>query len=227
LEADLFINVPKLKTHKKTGVTLSLKSCIGLTNCKYWLPHYTAGAPPYGDEYPVRPSAWTRTKQQLTRFPLPGGHSGILRAPKLSAHQPWMEGCWHGNNTLWRTIADLNRIVYHADAEGRLHDTPRRVCLSIVDGITAGEGEGPLGADPKPVGVLIGGMHPIATDVVAARLMGIDPMRINHITHTQRCSELPLPWPAKIQVSPEEATDLVIPFRLPLSWEPLLAEHSA
>ena len=45
LGADAVINIPKLKTHKKSGVTLALKSCIGLTNEKYWLPHYTEGSP--------------------------------------------------------------------------------------------------------------------------------------------------------------------------------------
>ena len=56
LDADVVINIPKLKTHKKSGVTLALKSCIGLTNEKYWLPHYTVGTPAEsGDEFPFPP----------------------------------------------------------------------------------------------------------------------------------------------------------------------------
>ena len=224
LEADLVINVPKLKTHKKTGVTLSLKGVIGLTNRKYWLPHYTAGAPPQGDEYRTRPSVLARAVHQLSRLPLPGGHSLILRAPKVGVqpHQ-WFEGCWHGNQTLWRTIADLNRILFYADAEGRLHTTPQRRYLSLIDGIIGGEGEGPLGADPKPSGVLIAGRHPLATDVAATRLMGIDPLRINHLTHLSRLDALPIPMPRDISIRPQDAAALQIPFRLPESWSPLLA----
>ncbi len=228
LDADLVINVPKLKTHKKTGVTLSLKSVIGLTNRKYWLPHYTHGAPPVGDEYPQTPSAVRRAMQQLTRFPLPGGHSGILRAPKRVAPPPvWIEGCWHGNQTLWRTIADLNRILFYADAAGRLHDTPRRRYLSLIDGIIGGEGEGPLGAEPIRNGVFVAGLHPVATDIVATRLMGIDPTRINHITHLRRLAALPIPTPDHLSVRPDGADELVMPFRLPQSWEALLAPARA
>src|SRR5581483_3467941 len=70
LDADVVINIPKLKTHKKSGVTLALKSCIGLTNEKYWLPHYTAGSPAEdGDEYPFRPPLKVRIENQLQRFP--------------------------------------------------------------------------------------------------------------------------------------------------------------
>ena len=62
LGADAVINIPKLKTHKKSGVTLALKSCIGLTNEKYWLPHYTAGTPAEdGDEFPFWPPLAVRS----------------------------------------------------------------------------------------------------------------------------------------------------------------------
>src|SRR5262249_11998472 len=40
LESDVFINLPKLKTHKKVGVTLNLKNLVGINGNKNWLPHY-------------------------------------------------------------------------------------------------------------------------------------------------------------------------------------------
>jgi len=48
LTADLFINVPKLKTHRKAGVTLSMKNLIGVNGDKSWIAHHRKGV----DEYP-------------------------------------------------------------------------------------------------------------------------------------------------------------------------------
>src|SRR6185436_12585658 len=45
IEADVFINLPKLKTHKKCGLTVNLKSLVGINANKNWLPHYALGSP--------------------------------------------------------------------------------------------------------------------------------------------------------------------------------------
>jgi uncharacterized protein (DUF362 family) len=179
LDADVVINLPKLKTHKKTAVTLSLKSVIGLTNEKYWLPHFTAGDPEIGgDEYARPQTLGDRLENKLSRFPLPGDHSLIARAARVGGPPKVIDGGWEGNRTLWRTILDLNKILFFADREGRIRDTPQRRYLTIVDGIVAGEGEGPLGATPVEAGLLVGGFDPALVDVAAARAMGLDPGRI-------------------------------------------------
>jgi len=223
LDADVFINVPKLKTHKKTGVTLSLKSVIGLTNCKYWLPHFTAGAPPAGDEFPVRPSFGDRIALKLSRFPLPQGHSLIARAPRLEGGgQVIGDGGWPGNDTLWRTILDMNRILFYADQEGRISTSRQRRYMTVIDGIIAGEGEGPLGSVPKRCGALIGGLDPVAADRVACSVMGIDPARIPLMVEASRPGDLPIGFgpPGEVQVrSGTGAERLRDPFRLPKSWE--------
>jgi uncharacterized protein (DUF362 family) len=48
LDADVVINFPKMKTHKKTGVTLSLKNMVGVNGYRNCLPHHTMGAPDQG-----------------------------------------------------------------------------------------------------------------------------------------------------------------------------------
>lgn len=48
--ADVFINLPKMKVHKKTGVTLSLKNLVGINADKNWLPHYSGGSPRNGGD---------------------------------------------------------------------------------------------------------------------------------------------------------------------------------
>lgn len=179
LEADVVINVPKMKTHKKTGVTLSLKSVIGLTNEKYWLPHFTAGDPSMGGDEFDHPQPLSEViENKLSRLPLPFDHSLIVRAPRVGRPSKIIDGSWQGNRTLWRTILDLNKVLFFADRNGILRDTPQRRYLTIVDGIVAGEGEGPLGATPVEAGLLVSGFDPALVDVAAARAMGFDPLNI-------------------------------------------------
>lgn len=45
LEADVVINLPKLKTHKKAGVTCALKNLIGIHGNKEYSPHHRVGDP--------------------------------------------------------------------------------------------------------------------------------------------------------------------------------------
>ena len=49
-------------------------------------------------------------------------------------------GSWHGNDTIWRAVVDLNKILLYADGEGVMRDTPQRRYYAIVDGVVAGEG---------------------------------------------------------------------------------------
>jgi hypothetical protein len=131
-------------------------------------------------------------ENQLQRFPLPvpfDGHSLIARAPKIKdgrsqngfLHGFIMEGSWDGNDTIWRTVLDLNRILFYADRDGRICEKPQRRYLAIVDGIVAGEGEGPLASTPRPAGLLIAGTDPVLVDVAAVRAMGYSEMNVKMI----------------------------------------------
>lgn len=52
LNADVIINMPKPKTHRKAGVTISLKNFVGANVRKEFLPHHTMGSVyEKGDEY--------------------------------------------------------------------------------------------------------------------------------------------------------------------------------
>lgn len=211
LDADVFINVPKLKTHSKAGVTLSLKNLIGISGKKEWLPHYRTGAPSQGgDEYPKggllyridsEAAAFLRnTHPLLWRLSYPLGMT-FRKARKLlsktTSRSAWDDshndpedirgGAWFGNDTLWRTILDLNKILFFADKRGCMSLERQRRYITIVDGITAGEGDGPFHPHPKQSGLLVGGINPIPVDMVCARLMGFDYSRIPVI---QRASQV-------------------------------------
>jgi len=67
-QADLVISVPKLKTHKKTGVTLNIKNMIGINTDKNYIPHYRVGSPCQGgDEFPDTTSVVKRLRRGLVR----------------------------------------------------------------------------------------------------------------------------------------------------------------
>jgi uncharacterized protein (DUF362 family) len=58
--------------------------------------------------------------------------------------------------------------------------------LAIVDGIVGMEGNGPISGIPVRPGVLVFGSDPVATDVTAAGLMGIDPERVPYLAEAGR-----------------------------------------
>src|SRR3954454_9500171 len=103
-----------------------------------------------------------------------------------------MEGSWQGNDTIWRTVLDLNQILFYADREGRLQDRPQRRYLAIVDGVIAGEGEGPLASTPRHSGILIAGADPVLVDVAACRAMGYDEKKLRIVSRGLVQSGTPL-----------------------------------
>jgi hypothetical protein len=189
---DLFINLAKMKTHQKTGITCCLKNLVGINGEKNWLPHHTEGWPEsHGDEFPrrssanwlesafkglgrrlliERPSFGTRVYRQARKCGelLLGQSSAVIR-----------NGNWSGNDTCWRMALDLNRALLYGNLDGTLRDGVRpKACLSIVDGIVGGQGDGPLCPDPVQSNVLVSGTNPAEVDAVVATLMGFDPAMI-------------------------------------------------
>ena len=183
LDADLVINCPKVKTHKKTGVTLSTKNLIGINGDKNWLPHYRAGfVPGGGDEFP-RADAYARVRRAgagLARRMLKRGlGGGLLRRLRGLEEASGLgvrtrNGNWYGNDTIWRTCIDLNKVFYLADRGGRLAGSPGRRALNVHDGIVAGQGNGPMGPTSRHAGLLCASPDGIFSDIVVAWLMGFD-----------------------------------------------------
>jgi uncharacterized protein (DUF362 family) len=203
LDADVVINLPKLKTHRKVGVTAALKNMIGINGHKDWLPHHRRGArDDGGDEYwhhnrwkaitahllDIEESQRRALPKQLIRFVrrAAGGVSLLTR------RDPFAEGSWWGNDTLWRTVLDLNRILHYADRNGMLREQPQRRVLTLIDGVIAGEGEGPLEPTAKPCGIVVAGFNPVAVDAVVARVMGFDYRQVPIIARAPEVVRHPL-----------------------------------
>jgi uncharacterized protein (DUF362 family) len=105
LEADFLINVPTMKTHVATGVSLCLKNLKGL------LPE---------------------NEKRRSHF---------LGVNKF--------------------VTDLNSIV--------------KPDLCVIDGTIAMEGDGPMQGTPVHLGLIVAGTDQVATDLIATRVMGMNP----------------------------------------------------
>lgn len=201
LSADLVVNLPKLKTHKKTGVTLALKNLVGINGDKNWLPHHSLGpASEGGDEFPdarLLDRARSRATEVARFFLKRGIGKRLFRAARrvedaARGKDFIRSGNWHGNRTTWRMCLDLNRCLYYSNASGAHLDAPRpvRTVLTVIDGIVAGEGEGPLAPRDVPLGVVLAATDPVALDLVAVRLMGFDEQRIPKVREPMRDEQL-------------------------------------
>jgi len=194
LESDVIINVPKMKTHRRTAVTLALKNFMGLPAAKESLPHCMTGAPEEGGDQYIHPS---RRKRICTEL-----HDRIQSSPSVpekflcavikkalwNTHRivPFKDdiydAMWYGNDTLWRTLLDINRAALYADKAGVLRTVPQRGYFCLIDGVIGGEREGPSSPDVVRPGVLMAGFNPIALDAVASTLMGFDIERIPSVS---------------------------------------------
>jgi len=190
LESDVVISIPKLKTHRRTAVTLALKNFMGLPAWKDSLPHFMVGSPQEGgDQYihpSLRKSIGTYLHDQVQTSPYIPVKAVCAATKKVlwESHRiiPFKDdvyaAMWYGNDTLWRTLQDLNKAAIYADKEGKLRDTPQRKLFVLIDGIIAGEKDGPLAPDPVAAGVLLAGCNAVTIDAVGATLMGYDVNKI-------------------------------------------------
>jgi hypothetical protein len=194
IEADVVINLPKLKTHKKAGITCALKNLIGINGNKEFLPHHRlGGANSGGDCYPGSDPVkrtlefafdrFNASRSQRWRRSLRLGIRALYRLANARGDTLGIEGAWSGNDTIWRTCLDLNRILVYGRPDGTLAETPQRRILHVVDANVAGQGDGPLSAEPLPLGLLLASESAAAVDLLGAHLLGYDPAKIPIVAH--------------------------------------------
>jgi len=204
LDADLVINVAKLKCHAKAGVTLALKNIVGANVSKDYLPHFRSGGPQNGGDEVPKLSWYPRTVRNLrnwfnrNRRPYLAPLHRILKkvayrvesSRRQLGYETGFGGAWYGNDTLWRTIVDINRILYFADREGCIHDVPQRKVAFFLDGVVGMQGDGPLKGTDLRAGVLACGDDPVEFDACSTYLMGFDPSKVPHIAYWGRAAGL-------------------------------------
>jgi hypothetical protein len=184
-EADLMINLPKLKTHRLAGMTGALKNLVGVNGHKEYLPHHTKGFYGEGGDWSYRPDRFMR--RYLDRYDQYWLNYSTLNSRQRQLGQRLLKflaqmsrkcggdgavaGAWAGNDTLWRTVLDLNHLIYFDER------SPKHV-VTIADAVIAGHGEGPLSPTPLTLGVLAAGMNPAYVDAALAKLIGYNPARV-------------------------------------------------
>lgn len=205
LEADVVINIPKPKTHRKAGITIAMKNFVGINANKEYLPHHTVGSrlSGAGDEYLhtnvfFRMAGffedWKNAAMQREYYKLAGLirlFAGIYNMlGRKIAKDPYREGSWYGNDTIWRTIYDLNNIIFYCDKSGRIRNHMQRKVLNIADMVIAGENDGPLAPSPRKCGILVAGENPALFDECVCSLMGIAGKKIPSISHLRDTDRL-------------------------------------
>jgi uncharacterized protein (DUF362 family) len=198
LQADAVIGIAKFKTHRRTAVTLAQKNYFGIPALKDTMPHYIIGSPSEGGDQYINPSFRKRIAVKFNDQIYINNFVPIKFFFALAKKLWWnthyiipfkddvYEAMWYGNDTLWRTLQDVNRIVFYADKNGVIQDTPQKNHFHLVDGIIGGEKNGPVNCDPVYPGLLMAGYNGLAIDTVGATLMGFDYKKIPLINNTYK-----------------------------------------
>lgn len=113
----------------------------------------------------------------------------IVSLPKLKTHH------WAGLTASMKNLFGVmpgicygwpKNVLHHVGLDASIADIASAVAphLAIVDGIVGMEGDGPIMGTPRPSRLLILGTNLPAVDATAARLIGLDPARIEYLARS-------------------------------------------
>lgn len=202
LEADCIINLPKPKTHRFAGITGAQKNFVGSCSDKESLPHFKAGSSCVGGDetnnnsilskliaYFYRKYLWECKKNRRLKAYI---YIFIYRCLcVIKGNKFYVHGAWYGNDTIWRTIIDLNKIMLYTDKKGKLiWNVPQRKILTIGDMIIAGEKEGPLNPTAKPLGIILISRNAAVFDYTFCKITGFDEKLIPTVFHSIRNTKI-------------------------------------
>lgn len=192
LDADVVLAIPKLKTHMKAGMTNAMKNYVGIVGNKECLPHHIKGSTHvggdnYGDFSLIKLLAERMIDKannylltdEMTYYKKKKIVDRLLMIRRVFCLDSDITGSWYGNDTISRTVVDLNRIVYYGGLDGKLHNKPQRTVLSLVDAIVSGQGEGPMKPCHNYTGFIAVSESTAAIDAVCAELIGLDSTKIH------------------------------------------------
>jgi len=197
-EVDVILNLPKLKAHGKAGVTAALKNLVGMNGDKNYLPHHRVGGSALGGDCyeglkPFKRLAESFLDTANRRINRPGYIIAAWSSEFANRiHGGDLEGKWWGNDTTWRMVLDLNRIILYGDVDGVMHQERQRRVFSITDAITAGEHNGPLAPEPVKLGAVTFGASSAHADAAHLALMRFIPENVSLVREAFAAMRYPL-----------------------------------
>jgi len=203
LEADVILNLPKLKTHRMAGITGALKNLVGINENKEFLPHHRrGGSSSGGDCYPGRSGLKALAESLLDRANdrigrptysiWSGAAKTAMKLRRFLSDECELDGGWSGNDTVWRTVLDINRIALYGTTEGTMCDTPQRTILHLTDALVCGHGNGPLSPEPFPLGCVTFSDSSPEVDRLHCGLIGFDTGQIPMVREAESAFRWPL-----------------------------------
>ena len=186
LNSDVVINFCKPKSHRLAGFTAAMKNMVGIAYNKASLPHRTEGSiAEGGDAYPNKSLVKKLIDEILNRKIIHEDNKEFTLAlvdrlmygliyviVREIGKDPYIKGIWYGNDTIWRTVVDLNYIEQFADKNGEICDCPQRKILNFGDMIIAGDHNGPCQPEPKHLGIIIASDSAISMDLAICKMIG-------------------------------------------------------
>ena len=186
LNADVIINFCKPKSHRLAGFTAAMKNMVGIAYNKASLPHRVEGSVEEGGDAYLNKS---RIKQRIDhildrKLKHEDEHNiflatidryiygALLLLERKFGKDPYIKGIWYGNDTIWRTVMDLNYIERYADKNGILQKKPQRKILNFADMVIAGHHNGPCQPEPKEMGIIMAGEDAVAMDLAICKIIG-------------------------------------------------------
>lgn len=161
LEGDVFIGVPKLKTHGWSGVTAALKNLMGLNirTTSHFLPPEVVTEYQDNKDFALYRESPLRDVPHYSKASW-DGHGFINR--KLIGYE---------NDILWRSLGDLNKLIRYTDKNGKMHDSFQRRYAVVVDAIIGTDRGGPVSPSTVETNAIVAGFDPVAVDAACLRLM--------------------------------------------------------
>jgi len=105
----------------------------------------------------------------------------LITVPKLKTHAlTYFTGALKNQ---WGCIPRYDRILLHKQLDELIVELNSflKPALCIMDGVLAMEGRGPVNGRKVELGLLLGSRDPVALDVSAMRLVGLDPQNARHV----------------------------------------------
>jgi len=125
----------------------------------------------------------------------------IINLPKFKAHQQL--GATFAVKNMFGCVCGKRKAYWHF-ARGKSHDAFCTMLIeiykrlgpvvSIIDGVVAMEGQGPISGNARPLGFLVGGVDPVACEIVCCDLIDLNSDQLPIIQTAQKkgfgCADL-------------------------------------